>query len=401
MKEGWEVKKLGELSDFYRGLTYSKQDEVEHSNNAVLRSNNINLTTNTLDLKELKYISDAIIIPENKKVKKGDLMICTANGSKSHLGKIALIDSDYDYAYGGFMGIIRPNKKVDSKYLFYSMISPSYKDYINSLSDGVNINNLKYKELSQFEVSLPIDLSEQCRIVEKLNGVFRKIDDLKRNAEQNLANSKALFQQALTYELSPKGGWRTTKFSELCDFVRGPFGGSLKKSCFVEEGYAVYEQQNAIYDKYDFRYYITQEKFNEMRRFEVFPNDILMSCSGTFGKISIVPKGAQRGIINQALLKLTPKQEVDVGFLKFYMESELFQNNLTTKGAAIQNVVSVKILKEINLQIPCVDIQKKIASKLNIILRKCTDLEENIKRVERNCEAMKKAILTKAFNGEL
>ena len=46
--KGWEIKKLGDVSDFVRGLTYSKKDEVDFSSNIVLRSTNVDLLTNTL-----------------------------------------------------------------------------------------------------------------------------------------------------------------------------------------------------------------------------------------------------------------------------------------------------------------------------------------------------------------
>ena len=45
--------------------------------------------------------------------------------------------------------------------------------------------------------------------------------------------------------------WEEKKWGELCHFVRGPFGGSLKKSMFKESGYVVYEQKHAIYDRFD------------------------------------------------------------------------------------------------------------------------------------------------------
>ena len=49
MKKDWEIRKLGDVCEFRRGLTYSKNDEVEDSKNAVLRSNNIDLITNQYD----------------------------------------------------------------------------------------------------------------------------------------------------------------------------------------------------------------------------------------------------------------------------------------------------------------------------------------------------------------
>ena len=101
--------------------------------------------------------------------------------------------------------------------------------------------------------------------------------------------------------------WDRKKLGDICGFVRGPFGGSLKKNIFKPEGYAVYEQQHAIYDQFDdIRYFIDEKKFNEMKRFELNSGDLIMSCSGTMGKIAIVPENIKKGIINQALLKLTP-----------------------------------------------------------------------------------------------
>ena len=99
--------------------------------------------------------------------------------------------------------------------------------------------------------------------------------------------------------------WKIFKLGDICEFVRGPFGGSLKKSCFVENGFSVYEQQHAIKNQcVDFRYFIDEKKFNDMSRFSVSPGDILMSCSGTIGRTTIVPLNAPKGIINQALLKI-------------------------------------------------------------------------------------------------
>jgi restriction endonuclease S subunit len=104
MKAGWKIEPLGELCEFQRGLTYAKGDEVDVSDNVVLRATNIDLTTNLLNFDELKYISDKVVVSDNKKVKKGSLMICTASGSKSHLGKVAYIRLYGLLCFGLFWG---------------------------------------------------------------------------------------------------------------------------------------------------------------------------------------------------------------------------------------------------------------------------------------------------------
>ncbi len=180
--------------------------------------------------------------------------------------------------------------------------------------------------------------------------------------------------------------WHMAKFGSVCKFVRGPFGGSLKKSCFKEEGYAVYEQQHAIYEQFnDIRYFIDEEKFIEMSRFELAPNDLIMSCSGTMGKIAIVPDGITKGIINQALLKLTPNDCLLPDFLKLWMNSPNFQGEILSlaQGAAIKNMASVKMLKDINVPIPSHIEQQQIVDLLD---KAFADIEQARTNTEKNLQ---------------
>ena len=178
--------------------------------------------------------------------------------------------------------------------------------------------------------------------------------------------------------------WELRRFGDTCDFVRGPFGGSLKKNIFKEEGYAVYEQQHAIYDQFEnIRYFIDKEKFTEMARFELNSGDLIMSCSGTMGKIAIVPDGVPKGIINQALLKLTPKSSLLPKFLKLWMESRNFQEQIEnlSQGAAIKNMASVKILKKIQVPTPEIPEQKRIVA---ILDQAFADIEQARAKTEQN-----------------
>ena len=166
---------------------------------------------------------------------------------------------------------------------------------------------------------------------------------------------------------------------QICDFVRGPFGGSLKKEMFTDDGYAVYEQQHAIYGKFKFRYHIDEHKYKEMIRFSVKPGDLIMSCSGTMGKIAIIPDDAPAGIINQALLKLTPKSEVNNKYLKYCFEDTITkQMNSNARGGAIKNVASVAVLKNIEIKVPSIDEQRRIVSILDRFDALCNDLTQGL-----------------------
>jgi len=196
--------------------------------------------------------------------------------------------------------------------------------------------------------------------------------------------------------------WEKKKLGDICGFVRGPFGGSLKKNIFKPDGYAVYEQQHAIYDQFeDIRYFIDETKFNEMKRFELNSGDLIMSCSGTMGKIAIVPENIKKGIINQALLKLTPSKKISTIFLKLWMQSESFQESLKeySGGAAIQNVASVAILKQIEILLPPLPEQQRIVSILDecfaAIAKAKSNAEQNLKNAKELFESYLQGVFEK------
>jgi len=197
-----------------------------------------------------------------------------------------------------------------------------------------------------------------------------------------------------------KKGWEVKRLGELCGFIRGPFGGSLKKNIFKETGYAVYEQSHAIYDQFtDIRYFIDQEKFNEMKRFELHPGELIMSCSGTMGKVAIVPENIPRGIINQALLKLSPNKTLSNRYLKLWMESIQFQESLQnhSQGAAIQNVASVQILKGIEVSLPSLPEQRRIVAILDEVFDSITRAKDIAERNLRNARELFESYLQNVF----
>lgn len=193
MRENWTYKKLGEVTTFKRGLTYSRKDEVNFSENVVLRSNNIDLATNSLNLDELKYISSDICIPEDKKLKADSIFMCMSNGSKQHLGKVAFIEHDLSYAFGGFMGLIIPEKeKIYPKYLYFYFCSPQFKDVLSSIGNGANINNIKFVDIAKYSIKTP-PLSEQKSIVSELDRINELISLKKAQLNDLDALAQSIF----------------------------------------------------------------------------------------------------------------------------------------------------------------------------------------------------------------
>ena len=249
------------------------------------------------------------------------------------------------------------------------------------------------KSLEPIEFSYP-PLAEQERIVATLDAAFAKIDAAIKISQDRKAKLD-IFKASVINNAFQKLD-NEIHMGEIFKFVRGPFGGSLKKNIFLEKGFAVYEQKHAIKNQCnDFRYFISQDKFNEMSRFKVTPNSILMSCSGTIGKTTIVPENPTAGIINQALLMIQPSESVLPNFTKLFMESTRFSEQLmdTVGGAAQKNVASVKVLKEISMPIPHIEDQQEIVSRITQIIRSIETLNKTNEDTIKKYLKLKSAIL--------
>ena len=142
----------------------------------------------------------------------------------------------------------------------------------------------------------------------------------------------------------------TTYFGDYTKQMNiGPFGSDLKNDCFVpeDEGYCmVYEQKHAI-DK-DFtveKRFVNKEKYEQMRRFDVGPGDILVSCRGTIGKCVLLPEYAEHGIIHPSLMMIKPKEDVNPAFLLMLLEKILETQN--EKGSGVKMAVKATELSKI------------------------------------------------------
>lgn len=385
MRVMWEIKKLGDVANFSRGLTYSKKDEVDFSSNIVLRSNNIDLNKNQLDFTELKYISENITIPLDKKVAKGSLIICTANGSKSHLGKIALIDKEYNFAFGGFMGQLTPLKELDSKYFFYILTSSSYKQYIGELSDGVNINNLKFDDLKEFSFPLP-PLPEQKRIVSILDKVFTAIDKVKANTEKNLQNAKDLFESYLQNVFANPGeDWEEKTLNEISqnlDSKRIPITKSVRSN-----GNYPYYGASGIVD------YVSDY---------IFDNDLLLISEDGANLLArtypIAFSISGKTWVNNHAHVLSFKNLTNQKFVEYYLNSIKLDDYVS--GMA-QPKLNQAMLNKIPIPYPPLKVQTSIIESFDILSLKTKKLESIYQQKLNDLEELKKSILQKAFAGEL
>lgn len=203
--------------------------------------------------------------------------------------------------------------------------------------------------------------------------------------------------------------WRIKKLGEICKpkegLRRGPFGSAIKKEFFVAEGYKVYEQSNAIYDDVSRgKYFIDEKKYQELINFNVVPDDLIVSCSGTLGKIAQIPINAKSGVINQALLRIRLIDEIiSRKYFLYFFRSEQFQRKIfdQSQGTAMSNLIGIKDFKEIEIPIPPLEVQHAIVSKIEELLSDLENGKQQLILAHQQLKIYRQSLLKWAFEGKL
>ncbi len=323
---------------------------------------------------------------------------------RPYLNKVVMPDRD-GVCSTDILPILPKKDIMNRDYLAYFMRSARFVKLASARSAGANLPRLSPSELSKFMVACP-SLEIQTMLanllkknesaLEKRREAIRLLDDFLKSTFLEMFGNPGENPKDL-----PLLTLGQIVASERHAIKRGPFGGSLKKEIFVSSGYKVYEQKHAIQN--DFKigsYYVSETKFVEMTPFRIKLDDLIISCSGTIGKIAIVPKDAEKGIINQALLKLTlNKNKVLPVYFKFLLEMPAMQRKLFgfSHGSSIKNVASVATLKTIKYPIASLNDQTRFIAVLN----RAHNLCEKMESPETELQNLFNALTQKAFKGEL
>jgi type I restriction enzyme S subunit len=204
--------------------------------------------------------------------------------------------------------------------------------------------------------------------------------------------------------------WEWVRWGALGEYKKGPFGSSLTKSMFVpksDKAIKVYEQKNAIQKDYSLgEYYISEQKYGEMKGFTIHPGDIIVSCAGTIGETYLLPKEAPLGIINQALMRAKIHLDSIIPYWLLYFRYILvIENKLKGAGSAIKNIPPFEVLKAMPVALPPLAEQKRIVAKIEELLPKVEEYgkaQDALNKLNEELpERLKKSILQEAITGRL
>ena len=344
--------------------------------------------------------------------KKGDVLVpATSTAAKKDMLLAREVDED-GILLGGDINIIRPKQGLFAKkYLpYYFMTRMAYQQLDKYITGATGIIHISNKGLKKLKVPLS-PLQEQQNIVIILDKAFAAIDTAKANAEQNLQNAKELFESYLQNTFENKGNhWEEKKIEDLSNekkaIVSGPFGSNLKVADYREEGVPMIRLQNVgkgyFIDKSI--KYVNSSKAEELKSHSFKTGDIVLAKLGIpIGKTCIIPEYFGSGIIVADIVRIRPdKKTVNYKFVEFFLNTNLSVSQLNKNiSGATRPRVNLSDVRNIIIPIPEIKEQEKIVQKLNELTAQTKKLEAIYTQKIADLEEMKKAILEKAFSGQL
>ena len=333
----------------------------------------------------------------------GDILMSHINSVK-HLGKVAIYKKKDDETIIHGMNLLCLKTESNfSNYLYYFFKSEHFKKQIpNITKKSVNQASFTISGLKEMTIPLPL-LTEQKQIASVLDKATGLITLRKQQLEKLDLLIKSRFIEMFGDPVINEKGWIVEKISETVApeknaLKAGPFGSSLKKEFYVDHGYKIYGQEQVIKNNALWgNYYITEKKYQELYSCRVQENDILISLVGTYGKVLIIPKNFQEGIINPRLLKITfDKEKIDTTYFKYFFTSDRFLYSLSdiTHGGTMP-ILNLGIVKNIKLPIPPLPLQQQFSDFVEHVETLKSTLQKSLALLEMQY----KALMQKYFEG--
>ncbi|KZS40427.1 hypothetical protein AWE51_05610 [Aquimarina aggregata] len=416
---------------------------------------------NKLGLKRVKKIdfTGNIHLVESKPtrtnmilVKKGDLLISGINAEK---GGVAIYEYSEDaIATIHYSSYTYDESKIDIDYLKWFLKSNEFKQtLIDQAGSGIK-SELKPKRFLSLEVSLPT-LNEQKEILKNLNSINSEAEELKSLIVENevfLSKLRqSILQDAIKGKLTQK--WReenpdvesssellrkikTEKeqlikekkirkekkfekisneeiefdipaswtYSRIVDLSKVVTDGDHSTPERTHEGYYLLSARNVTnkgisLQKVD---YVSESEFIRMRkRCAPQKGDILISCSGSVGRVAIVDKDDTYVMVRSAAMVKHFHEYLDSEYLAFSLKSPYLQTQIVkkTKTTAQSNLFLGRI-KELVVPLPSLEEQIAIKEKVKQLFTYCNEFEQEIKISKNNAEKLMQSILSELLGQE-
>jgi len=412
LPEGWEWVRLGSITKVVGGGTpstsvaeyYEDGDipwispaDLSNYQSMYISHGKKNITQLGLDK------SSARIMPKNT----------VLLSSRAPIGYVVIAQNDLCTNQGFKSFLPSPIYKPEYLYFYLKYI----KETLESYASGTTFLELSGSKAAQVGFPLP-PLPEQHRIVARIESLFAKLDRAKELAQTALDSFElrkaAILHKAFTGKLTGKWrkensigleSWETTLLSKI--ILNGPQNGLYKPKTAYGDGIRII-RIDGFYDGYIEAWESIKRLELEPSEFQIYElclNDVLINRVNSMpylGKSALVRDLPEPCVFESNIMRLSLKECVMPEYIIRYLNSAqgLFELRKNAKQAVNQASINQQDVKNVNIPLPTLPEQREIVRILDSLFEK-EQCARELCDIICKIELMKKAILARAFRGEL
>ena len=347
---------------------------------------------------------------QRTKIETNDVLLTIV----ASIGRTAVVKNE-QFALQRSVAVIKP--KINSEFLSYYFESPYIQQFMLDNAKGTAQKGFYLNSLVELFCCVP-PLAEQQRIVDRIESLFAKLDEAKQNVQDALdsfeTRKAAILHRAFTGELTAQWrkehgvgmeSWENSTVGQVCHDVK--VGIVIKPSQYYtdeEKGTPAFRSANVRENRIDdFDWvYLNHTGMENNSRSIVHTGDVLVVRSGNPGTACVVSEKFDGYNAIDILIAVPDHRKISSEFLCAYTNSPfgkklIFENK---RGMALAHF-NVKGYSGLPIRVPQLNEQAKIICILDDLLAKEQQAKEVAEGVLEQIDLIKKAILARAFRGEL
>jgi type I restriction enzyme S subunit len=414
LPKGWEESILDSIVEKMTNGANLKQSEVQHHNYfPITRIETI--ANESIDLNRVKYVEVDTKTKEKYRLQRGDILFSHINSDK-HLGKTAIFEKDIDIIHGVNLLLIRANDAFDKKLLNYLFKYYRGKgEFLLIAQRAVNQSSINQKKLKQVKIPVP-PLSEQKRIVAKLDALFEHLEVLKAKLDRIPELLKNFRQSVLTQAVTGKlteewrerkglGEWEEVELQDIAKIIdpqpshRTP---PIHPDAIPYISIGDVDHQGNI-DFENARPVSKKVLAEHIKRYDLQEGDFAFGKIGTLGKPFKLPIAKDRSYTLSAnIILIQPRFDGNPEFIYYYLNSSVIAKRLKDGAKSTsQPAFGIKKARVFPTPKPSREEQNKIVEIVQLLLKNADSIESQYKSLKEKINHLPQAILQKAFKGEL
>lgn len=412
---GWGFANFGDIAMVVRGVTYGADQATKDPDEGMvplLRAGNI---SDSIQIADLVFVPTECV-GSDQWLKSGDILVVASSGSKSSVGRSALLSSPWRGTFGAFCFVLRPHPNFNARFLALFLRTESHRRLVAGLSAGISINNLRKRHLESQSLPVP-PAPEQHRIVAELEKHLTRLDAtvaaLKR-AQANLKRYRAAVLKAACEgrlvpteaELARAEAWSWTTLGEIADVsggitknprrashsikvpylrVANVYAGELRLGAVEEIGVTEGELQRVLLQKADL---------------------LVVEGNGSreqIGRVALWDGSIQRCAHQNHLIKVRFKDPAVAEFVLLWFLSRVGRDQILEVASSTSGLYTLSLSKvsALAVALPPLEDQQRIVAEVERLFSVIIELEKTVHSSLQRAERLRQAILKKAFEGKL